>query len=71
VQAGTLGQLRLSKADCLPQLSQSCPERSAPSGENIAAPVYREIGSYVAYVKIWDAEKTALKPSIASSVTVR
>ena len=34
------------------------------NGARIAAPVYCESGYYVAYMKIWDAEKTALKPSI-------
>ena len=45
--------------------------RDPDSGARTVSPLYREIGSYVAYVKVWDVQRTALKPSMASNVTVR
>jgi len=41
------------------------------TGTIIAAPVYGQAGSYVAYMKVWDAEKTSLKPNIEAKVTVQ
>jgi hypothetical protein len=37
----------------------------------IAAPSYQQAGSYVASMKVWDGDRTALKPNIAATLDVQ